>query len=324
MVDAEPGTSLSLRDLLTGESRQVGEVKGSLTLVKRDVLLARMVDFPEGSLIEGIYPRSLAPMDAAVVVEQARARLRRKNLVPVERMRAEPIGRYLIACWEDAVEEADLRASIPPVIVNTDSEPLLLTVDHFVFDLADRLEIQRRLAAAEEVEDPPEADAAEQEYRFIRPGNRINRGWESTLIGRAVITGNALRMESNSIKRADGLRKRLDALLGSLVTYRIRSHADPMAAVNAGVGRSEVDSSEPPPEELNRALLEMKTKHYADWADYPLPALGGKTPRAAVRTKPGRQKVDLLLKEMERGEGRLPAGQRFDFGVIRRELGLEG
>ena len=139
-----------------------------------------------------------------------------------------------------------------------------------------------------------------------------------------MISGNAIRMETNSIKRADALRKRLDALLGTLVRYRIREHADPIAAMKARVRGSEVDPSAPTPDELNQALLEMKTKHYSDWADHPLPALGGKTPRAAVRTKPGWQKVDLLLKEMERGEGRLPAGQRFDFGAIRRELGLEG
>jgi len=30
-----------------------------------------------------------------------------------------------------------------------------------------------------------------------------------------------------------------------------------------------------------------------------------------------------LLKEGENHEARLPAGQRFDFGAIRRELGLE-
>jgi hypothetical protein len=87
-------------------------------------------------------------------------------------------------------------------------------------------------------------------------------------------------------------------------------------------GRLNVPSTPPPSEEENRMLLEMKARHYADWVDHPLPALGGETPRMAVRTKAGRQKVDVLLKESENMESRSPAGQRFDFGVIRRELGL--
>jgi hypothetical protein len=44
--------------------------------------------------------------------------------------------------------------------------------------------------------------------------------------------------------------------------------------------------------------------------------------RAAVRTKAGREQVDLLLKEFEAGEARLPEDQRFDFSDLRRELGL--
>lgn len=42
-----------------------------------------------------------------------------------------------------------------------------------------------------------------------------------------------------------------------------------------------------------------------------------------MRTKSGREKVDILLKENENLEARLPEGQRFDFSPIRRELGLE-
>jgi len=60
----------------------------------------------------------------------------------------------------------------------------------------------------------------------------------------------------------------------------------------------------------------------ADWIDQRIPALGSKTPRAAARSKAGRLEVDLLLKECENLEVRLSAGQRFDFGRIRQELGL--
>ena len=66
----------------------------------------------------------------------------------------------------------------------------------------------------------------------------------------------------------------------------------------------------------------MKTKLYSVWSDRPLPALQGSTPRAAARTRSGRAALDLLLKEMENMEARAPAGQRFDFRKIRKELGL--
>ena len=65
-----------------------------------------------------------------------------------------------------------------------------------------------------------------------------------------------------------------------------------------------------------------KERHYADWIDHPLPTLDGKTARATVRTKSGRAQVEVLLKDMENHEARLPAGERFDFSRIRVELGL--
>ena len=77
-----------------------------------------------------------------------------------------------------------------------------------------------------------------------------------------------------------------------------------------------------PTEEAARLIHAMKTKHYATWADEPMPALGGKTAREAVRTKAGREQVDLLLKDCENHEAREPIERRFDFSGLRTELGF--
>ena len=58
-----------------------------------------------------------------------------------------------------------------------------------------------------------------------------------------------------------------------------------------------------------------------NWADQPLPALKNRTPRECARTATGRAEVDLLLKDMEHRERRVP-GMPFDFSAIRRELGI--
>lgn len=69
-------------------------------------------------------------------------------------------------------------------------------------------------------------------------------------------------------------------------------------------------------------IREMKERHYAGWADQPLPALRGRTAREAVRTARGRERVDALLKSIEHGEAMLPAAERFDVSPLRRSLGL--
>lgn len=145
-LEVDPGKGMILKDLLTGETRSVWEVTASKSLNRRDAVLARVVDHQGESVLCGVYHRSLPPRDAADVVARVQGRLRRKSTAPVERLRGEAIGRFLIACWEEALEEADLRARRPRALTNTDGDPLLLTVDHFTFEPANGAEIQRRLA----------------------------------------------------------------------------------------------------------------------------------------------------------------------------------
>ncbi len=78
-----------------------------------------------------------------------------------------------------------------------------------------------------------------------------------------------------------------------------------------------------PPEVQQRLVRDLKERHYADWPDQPLPALGGKTPRDAARTRRGRAQVDLLLRQFEHSEGRLPPGERFDISDLRAQLRLQ-
>ena len=70
-------------------------------------------------------------------------------------------------------------------------------------------------------------------------------------------------------------------------------------------------------------MQELKAGHYAEWVDQPLPALGGQTPRQAMRTKRGREEVRILLKAIENYESRSPAATRFDFSALRTELRLD-
>jgi hypothetical protein len=69
-------------------------------------------------------------------------------------------------------------------------------------------------------------------------------------------------------------------------------------------------------------LRAFKAEHYATWADQPVPALGGQSPREMAKTKKGRERVELLLREMEHHEQLMPPEERFDFSALREELGL--
>jgi SEC-C motif len=326
--DAEPGVGLGLHDLLTGERRRVVEASGSRTLVRRSAVLARVVDHGGVALICGSHPQPLPPLEAAAVAQSLRDRLRRGRSSPVERLREERLGRDLIARWEEAFAALEERSRIPPQLHNADGDELVFIGERFDFDPAARPEIEARLAAVDGVVAPEDGDT-ERDYVFHRPGAPERPGWEDLIVGQVQVREGSLSVETNSVRRADALRARIEAALGDLVRRRRRRRRDaqrmaerawerPAAADDAGAARGDLAAVP----EVQQALRELKEQHYADWPDQPLAALGGKTAREAVRSRTGRDQVDALLKDIEYREARLPAGERFDVTVLRRALGL--
>jgi hypothetical protein len=325
VTEVQPGESLMLEDLLTREVRHVREAQGSETLAKRDALLGRIVEHEGLAVLCGVHPHPLPPTAAAEVVRRARGRLRRKRAVPVERLQDEAMGRYLIRRWEEAVEELDRCYASPPQLHNTDGDPLLLTTDHFELDPANRCEVESRLAVLEGVE-VPDPDDERSAYTFIRPGNLRPQNaavplLENTVIGRAWLSGAELHVETNSTVRADALLERIEAACGDLIRHRVRDHSDPLSSAQPPTEL--VSGGSAPPPEAQQLVLDFKAQHYADWLDQPLPALAGRTPREAAQTPSGRSEVEVLLKEMENLEQRMPVGARFDFSQLRTELALD-
>jgi hypothetical protein len=317
VAGVDPGRSLTLRDLLTGEERCVAEVSGSRTAALRDTLLARVIDHRGESLLCGAHPRLLGPEYADRVVQRCRKKLRLKKNVPPNRMLGSELQAWLIGTWEEEVAELDAERAVPPRLHNTDGDPFLLTKDRFTIDRARGEEIRRALSSI------PGLDELEDgSYQLLRDGNALHKDWDNTVIGRIELKEGQLMVETNSVRRANALRAQVEAALGALATHRLREHDDPLSSRQRGKPNAPAHEPQTPPEMLT-LLVAMKSKHYETWADTELPALSGQTPKHAARTKQGRARVDVLLREMENHEARLPLAERFDFSDLRRSLGLE-
>lgn len=314
---------VDVHDLLTGERRSVNEVMGSKSLSTRDTLLARVVDFRGTSYFGGMYGRCLSPLEASDVVATVRGKLRiRKGNVPIERLRDASAGRQMIHWWSDAIARFDERRSNPPVLTNTDGDPLLFVNDSFPFDGKLRREIEQRVSVMDGV-DGVSTEDGETIAVFVRPGNRVHKSWENTVTGRVIVARDTLRIETNSEQRADALRRRVrDACAGLLGegTRKTESGAEMMRREKERP--SPAKWKPPAPYELE-ALRQAKEAHYREWLDMPIPLLGGKTPRAATRAKKSREQLDLLLRDIEHREGRLPEGERLDVSRLRTALGMD-
>ena len=312
------------------------EVSGSRHAAPRDAVLARVVDVGEHSLFCGTHPQPLGPRLAAEAVRVVRGNLGARRKLTRERLREEESIEELLVTWHEAVEQQARPGAIPR-LHNTDGDELLMTIDRYALEPGARDEVVRKLQALEGAvlagDDGARDEAHEPGERvvdFLRDGNAMNAGMETTLLGAARVTAEAMRLETNSVKRADALRARVEAACGSLVRRRLRDHGDPQALLERQMKdpRRKARSEGPlaagvPPEEARAILLAYKAKHDATWPDVALPALSGKTPREAAASPRHRAKLDVLLKEMENHEARLPEGERFDMTTLRTALGMD-
>lgn len=326
VLAVRPGVGMTLKDLLTGEQRFVYEVSGTKGLVARDALLARVVDCNGVSFMAGLYPRVLPPNEADLVVRDLRRVCRvRTKPVKVEKLRDVNIQLELLDRWRMGVEEMDQPKPLP-TLCNTDGDLLMLTTDHFEI-VADHVgDVTEQLARLTGAGQPLEEDG-ETVIVVTRPGNAKINALEVTVIGRLVIAGTLLKAETNSTRRADALRLAIETQLRERVRHRMRDESSPAALMNSALAASPsrvVGRPEVIPPEFKAIARQMKESHMMGWVDEQIPALGGLTPREAAATPRSRVQLDLLLRDFENHEARLPEDERFDMRRVRGVLGMEG
>lgn len=241
--------------------------------------------------------------------------------MPRELLASEDTSLGLVLLWHEVADWLEAKAELPLELTNTDGEPLVFVVDGYTFVPEARFRVLEALGRLEGME--VEEDGEVFRCTFLREGNAMHASWENTIIGSAEVGADSLRLEANSVERADALCRRVEAACKGLVRHRSREKTEPSTMRQGMTGQPLAARRTRSPEELE-ALREVKASHYAAWVDSKLPALKGKSPRQAVRTKAGRHEVDLLLKELENREAGLPVEERMDVSGLRRELGLEG
>jgi hypothetical protein len=316
------GTGTRLRDILTNEERLVYDVSSAETLRRFDSALAIVLDCGNVSFFGGVHGSPLPPNEASNVVSQAKRWCRvRTRPVAKHRLRDPGLQLDLIAMWNDAVDV--MRSRPMPTLTNTDGDPFALTTDCYEL-LAHEDEAARRIERLNGVT-ASEADGEDLVFTATEPDNAMHRSWDNTIIGTLRLSAHELRVETNSIRRADSLRHRLEAELAGMIRFRMRSEANTETMIREAsqrTSRREPRATEAMPAEMVEAVRSFREQHMRAWLDDSIPALGDLTPREASRTAKGRRALETLLKEFQQTEDAHPADERIDLGFVRDELGL--
>lgn len=319
----EPGVGLELHDRLSQETRFVHDVSCSRSAQRWMTFLAIVVDYGDVTAFGGLHPRPLMPVESTDVIAGIRRFLRvRTKSLPAKRMQTPEAQLAMIVEWRFAVGEQDRRRMEPRVMQNTDGDPLVLCTDHFHVAEADRPTILESLATLEDshLDEHEDGDVVS----FSRPGNQLHAGWDNTLVGRARMQAGLLLLETNSVKRADALRKRVERLAGTRIKHQRREKRSAESMMREAQADPAPRVARPePPAEIRAAMREMLERHYLTWLDTALPAFGGRTPREAAASATLRPQLVAMLKEFEIEDRRKPEYERHDFGRTWAALGLD-
>ena len=309
--DLKPDAAVEVQDLLRPDLPPVWvrDRVASREFVRWDVLGARLV----GQDAEWLFSGALYPLDR----EAARG-LRDRLLGELEgedldgaRARAR-IGAEIRTHWLRSLVAPQV---MPALVDRSTGEPIVLTTDHY------RVTDWPALEAVLSQQPDVEGDRAEGWVRFVPLDGETRRSL-AALNGKEP---DGLEVVCRTVALANETRAWLKRIAGKALARRGRELVDPRSP-KAQQAAASAPQERLPPELEARLVHEFFRKHYENWTEEPIPALGQKSPREAMRTPQGRQAVIDLLKSYEQHEARearrkgVPA---FDYGFLWERLGIE-
>ena len=334
----DPGTGMTLRDVMTQEEHAVTERAASRGMEPGDLLFGQLASVDRLTMLEAGNGFAISPMEKASIIE-LRAHIASAHPV---------ITHQILRDWDfellDLFHEIADRLYNPrlPTLQNTDGESLSL--HKLVFELnvppQAAFDALKHLALDELGEDlladatrDSEDKLTRVRFSWKKHGNKMHAGWDNTVLGWIEIDGTRLIAEVNSEARADAIRKKIETALGEGIRYRASEIQSPermladLRAAGGARGGSAPEEYERLAErpEVREKLSELMAAHWEHWVDEPLPILGNRTPMDAVKDPDGREIVESLVIQGERF-GRNPTSSTDEnvFRRLRERLGLAG
>jgi hypothetical protein len=350
--DIVPGESFRARDLARGgEPVPISERSATRSLKPWDRIAARVVHVGSKMQIGGgvlLFETGTAETCIEALHElRKRSKPKRRKLskairqvlgdtAAAERASTETlrtIGPMFTFFWlVDLIER--VRRPKMPDLRNVEGDELLLcearfpfaagtTGDHIQTVLDERPEFRRADAAFWNWVSLKKPVAHASSHESLTFETRLDD--DTLVLGSVELKADALVLAANSQRRCDlGC-----ALLSGILGERIRQPSLKTETVDQMLAsaRAEPQPLDIPEQESYAIVHDYLDRHYRDVLDQPVPMLGGKSPRALVRTASGRIKVAGWLKMIENRTAKSAdhnsALAIYDFGWLWKELRID-
>lgn len=329
VLEVEPCKGLRLKDIFSGEEYDVKERRGSRSLYKWDLVFTRVVPMGKNFVICGGLHYFPVRLKERVVnfAKKELNRLRRKNKE---------------AAWEDLYRErgyffnhlwmAMARAPQFPIIVTPEGQQFILAKS--IYLVHDHEEVRKKLTQIPGIElsqdEFVENGQAGISFNWSVPIKKeegyLRVGENFRIMGFIELRSSRLKLECNSKERLENGKALIEHHLGKNIEHQADSFQDLDVAMEEYREKRPArnGSGKNIPPEVEQEIARINEEQHNRWVDESVPALGGKTPREAVKTKNGRKKVEELLKQFENIEERhRRAGKPwYDVNRLRKMMGL--
>jgi hypothetical protein len=336
--DVVPGKSMRMRDLIRGgDLVLVSEGSATQTLKQWDKLAARVVAIGNKYMIAGGV-LSFSPEAATAIIDgirdaTGRRRAAATTLIDDDTLRmAAPL--FSNVWLMDVLPKA--MGMSRPTLQNSDGEEVLLHTIRFPLAAGvAQKEIGARLDEIDGLQresksfwnwlggPAPKKRAAATAPNAVAWNVTMEDG--SPVLGNVELKGRVLVLMVNSADRAAEGKAVLEKTLGS----RIREPLVEIQTVDQMMAsRPALEPQETvPPEIAARVVHELLDRQYLATLDEPVGMLGDISPRAAIRSAKGRQKVADWLKYLENSSAKHPDPANpmatYNFSWLWRELKIE-
>ena len=336
ILSVRPGNGFAARDIFTGEEINITEHSASRHMQEGDILFGKVVRIDQVAMLEACAPAALPPMEKSALLKLRKKMQRRSKIVTHEVLREYMYE--MLDLYHDALD----RLYNPPMpqLQNTDGDPLLphkliyeIESPRAAFDVLKPLCLT---STAEDLLAEAEFDAAgglrKIDFSWQKLGNKEHETWGNTILGHIRIDGSGMTIEVNSENRAQRIRNLIEEMLPDArykttvieslqaMLARAEEEGEPASSRQRRKEQEELNSRP----EVQAQLAEMMRRHFSTWPETKIPALNGKTPLQAVKTRDGREMVEALLLDFERrGKRTSPPLDPSIMAELRERLGLE-
>jgi len=325
-IDADE-YSIIAEDIFTLRTYKIMDRGLSSNIVKHDIFAGLLIPYDKDSYaLEGGSPIVFPPMKKEYIREAAdsffvlsKSKLRGDINEKLSRF----LNLYPVNMYRIVLDYYYITLETPlPEIRTTDNEEIVFLKTFY--KLSDMQEVKSKLLA-------------EAGFTIRDETNKETtiswRNKKDTVLGTAYLSSHKLRFETNSNERLEKWKSIIKNMPIEFVSTESTDFQSMMEERLNDPGFEDKDLEKSgmnniPEEAIRDIALDYWNKYYNEWPDIEIPFLDNKTPREAMKTEEGKQKVIDLIDDYENknARGQDPGGGNmqkfFDADELRKRIGL--